>query len=77
MIRILLLLRERENRSRESSTVSDKWVLEEACNRNSLQCDGTFQNVLGRKFDDEIIPLFANILSFIDCYSNLEILTAR
>ena len=66
--RILLLLKERE-KIEESD-----WVLDEACKRNSLQCDGTFQNVLTRKFDNEIIPMFANILSFVDCYSNLEIL---
>lgn len=40
-----------------------------------LQEAGTFQNAVVRKFDDIIIPIFAKIISVIDKYSNLKLLS--
>ena len=40
-----------------------------------LQEAGTFQNAVARKFDDIIIPIFAKVISIIDKYSNLKLLS--
>lgn len=67
--RILLLLEQGENIDRYSD-----WVIKVACDKRSLQSGGTFQNALARKIDEVLIPFFANILSFVDCYYNLDII---
>ena len=69
MKRITLLLKERETVSKDVH-----WVLNEACNGRSLQSGGTFQNVLARKLDEVIVPVFARILASIDCYYNIDII---
>lgn len=69
MRRILLLLREIEIVGKDSN-----WVFSEACNGRSLQSGGTFQNVLVRKFDNVIIPVFASVIKVADSYFNLEML---
>ena len=62
-------------KQREEVIIQDKeWVLNEALDGRNLQSGGTFQNVLARKLDKEITPIFATILSFVDNYSNLEIM---
>lgn len=53
---------------------SDQWVLHEACNRNALQHRGTFKNALARKLDDVIIPIFSGVITFIDQFSNLNLI---
>ena len=40
-----------------------------------LQEAGTFQNAVVRKFDDIIIPIFAKIISIVDKYYNLKLLS--
>ncbi len=70
--RILLLLKQREEFHEKSD-----WVLREARDETSLQTGGTFQNVLARKIDAAIVPIFANILALVDCYYNLEIIRIR
>ena len=49
------------------------WVLNEAMSRKKLQSGGTFRNVLSRKLDEVIIPIFAEVLVSIDRYSNLDL----
>ena len=53
---------------------SDKWVLQEACNRNALQHGGTFKNALARKLDDVITSVFSGVIAFIDQFSNLNLM---
>ena len=53
---------------------SEKWVLHEACNRNALQHGGTFRNALSRKLDDVIISVFSGVITFIDQFSNLNLI---
>ena len=62
------LLQERETISKS------EWVLDEALSAKKLQSGGTFQNVLKRKLDEVVVPIFAAILAFIDQYSNLSLL---
>ena len=49
------------------------WVLDEAMSRKKLQSGGTFRNVLSRKLDEVIVPIFAEVLVSIDRYSNLDL----
>ena len=64
-------------KEREELGTDKEWVLREALDEKKLQIGGTFQNVLTRKFDEVITPIFAAILSFIDQYSNLDIIKPR
>ena len=66
---ILRLLRERE-----SALCNPNWVLNEAMSRRSLQHGGTFKNVLARKIDDVTVPIFAEIIAFLDHNCNLSLL---
>ena len=69
---IAILLKERDD------VINDRqWVLNEALNGRNLQSGGTFQNVLSRRLDEVIIPIFSAILSFVDRYSNLDLLRNR
>ncbi len=48
------------------------WVLTEALNPKKLQNGGTFRNILARKLDDVIVPIFAAITALIDHNYNLN-----
>lgn len=61
-------------KEREQIPIFKEWVLNEALSTEKLQNGGTFQNVLTRRFDEVVIPLFADILLFVDHYSNLNLL---
>uniref|UniRef100_A0A1X7U225 AAA+ ATPase domain-containing protein n=1 Tax=Amphimedon queenslandica TaxID=400682 RepID=A0A1X7U225_AMPQE len=67
------ILKDRE--LKEGTNVQQKWILDESMNMTKLQEAGTFQNAVVRKFDDIIIPIFAKIISVIDKYSNLKLLS--
>lgn len=67
---IYRLLKERED---DRPDLSD-WVLHEALNASSLEVGGTFRNVLVRKIDEVVIPIFANIIASIDRYYNLNLI---
>ena len=54
-----------------------EWVLNEALNGRHLQSGGTFQNVLCRRIDEILTPIFAALLAIVDQYSNLNLLSAR
>ena len=49
-------------------------MLNEALNAVKLQNGGTFRNVLARKLDGVIIPIFAGIIGFIDRNYNLNLI---
>ena len=51
-----------------------QWVFEEAMNLQHLQEGGSFSNVLIRRFDKTLKPLFILIIRFIDRHSNLYLL---
>ena len=52
-------------------------MLIEAMSEKRLQSGGTFRNVLSRKLDEVVVPIFAEILAFIDRYSNLDLISKK
>ena len=54
-----------------------EWVLDEAMSGKKLQSGGTFRNVLSRKLDEVITPIFAEVLVHVDRYSNLDLLKRK
>ena len=64
------LLEERE----EIYKLGADWILKEALNTKKLQSSGTFQSVLARKLDEEMIHPLREIIVFIDRYYNLDLL---
>ena len=50
------------------------WMLTEALDSRKLQSSGTFQNCLARKIDDVIIPIFSELIEFMDTCSNFDLL---
>ena len=54
-----------------------EWVIGEAMNGKKLQSGGTFRNVLSRRLDEVIIPIFAEVLVHVDGYSNLDLLKRK
>lgn len=50
------------------------WVSNEAMSHKSLQYGGTFRNVLSRKIDAVIIPIFSQIIASIDQNYNLSLI---
>ena len=72
MKQIKHLLKERDELDNDS-----QWVLNEALDGRRLQSGGTFQNVLSRRLDEVVIPVFASIIAFVDQYSNLAHLNSK
>ena len=58
---------------KEDVEQDEEWVLDEAMNGKKLQSGGTFRNVLSRKLDEVITPIFAEVLQFVDHYCNLDL----
>ena len=54
-----------------------QWVVKEAMNPKSLQHGGTFRNVLSRKVDEVVIPIFSEIISIIDQNYNLNLIDPK
>lgn len=67
------LLKERE----EDRPDLSEWVLSEALNASKLEVGGTFRNVLARKIDDVVTPIFAKIIACIDCNYNLNLIDPK
>ena len=67
------LLKEREQ-VREDDT---NWVLNEALSIRKLQNGGTFQNVLARKLDGVLVPIFSEIIALVDRNYNLNHLNPK
>ena len=53
---------------------SKNWVFLESVESKKLRQGGTFRNCLSRKFDEVIVPIFAEILSTIDKNYNLSLI---
>ena len=64
-------------RVREEVMEEKEWVLDEAMSGKKLQSGGTFRNVLSRKLDEVITPIFAEVLVRVDRYSNLDLLKRK
>ena len=64
------VLRQRDQMTNEGT----EWVLDEAMNGKKLQSGGTFRNILSRKLDEVITPIFAEVLVHVDRYSNLDLM---
>lgn len=65
-------------RERDDIRVDEKnWVVREAMDPKSLQQGGTFRNVLSRKTDKVIIPIFSEIISVIDQNYNLNLVDPK
>ena len=62
---------------REEVMEEKEWVLDEAMSGKKLQSGGTFRNVLSRKLDEVITPIFAEVLVHVDRYSNLDLLKRK
>lgn len=54
-----------------------QWVIKEAMNPKSLHHGGTFRNVLSRKVDDVVIPIFSEILASVDRNYNLNLIDPK
>ena len=67
------LLKERE----EDTSDLSEWVLSEALSASKLEVGGTFRNVLARKIDEVVIPLFAKVIACIDCNYNLDLIDPK
>ena len=70
VIHIHRLLNEREHIYEQGAD----WVLVEALDTKKLHSNGTLQNVLARKLDDEMSRPFTEIIAFIDRHYNLDLL---
>ena len=53
------------------------WVLGEALNASNLEVGGTFRNVLARKIDEVVIPIFAKVIASIDRNYNLDLINPK
>ena len=53
------------------------WVLGEALNSSNLEVGGTFRNVLARKIDEVVVPIFAKIIATIDRNYNLDLINPK
>lgn len=67
------MLKERESVWKEEK----HWVIREAMDMKSLHHGGTFRNVLSRKVDEVITPIFSEIISSIDRNCNLNLIDPR
>ena len=54
-----------------------QWVLNEAMDARKIQNGGTFRNVLARKIDDVVVPIFSEIIACIDRNYNLDLINPR
>ena len=58
---------------RDQVRVDEKnWVVNEALSARKLQNGGTFQNVLARKIDNVLTPIFSEIITLMDHNYNLN-----
>jgi len=53
------------------------WVLNQALSTRKLQNGGTFQNVLARKLDEVLVPIFSEIIALVDRNYNLDCLDPK
>ena len=70
---MLALLKQKE----KDESGDDNWACNEALSAKKLQHGGTFRNALARKVDEMLIPLFAEIIAFIDFNYNLDLVVSN
>lgn len=51
-----------------------EWIVNEAMNAKSLHQGGTFRNVLSRKVDQVVTPIFSEIIAAIDQNCNMNLI---
>lgn len=51
------------------------WIFREAMDSKSLQHGGTFRNCLGKRIEEKLTPLLAEIIAFVDMNYNLNLLS--
>ena len=73
MTHIHELLKGRENIRQDEKN----WVLNEALDAKKLKSGGTFRNVIARKLNDVVVPIFAEILAMIDHNYNLDLVDPK
>jgi hypothetical protein len=61
-------------KERDSVVENSNWILHEAMSKRRLQIGGTFSNVLSRRLDNIIVPIFSKIIAFLDRSCNLSLL---
>ena len=66
---VFRLLKERDEQFNDRM-----WVLGEAMSVKNLQNGGTFRNVLARRVDTVVIPIFAGVIARIDLNYNLDLI---
>ena len=54
-----------------------EWVIDEAMNPKSLHHRGTFRNVLTKRVDKIVIPIFSEIIARIDRNCNLDLINPK
>ena len=70
---IYRLLKQRE----EDRSDLSNWVLDEALSSTNLEVGGTFRNVLARRIDEVVIPIFAEIIANIDRHFNMNLINPK
>ena len=73
VMHIYRLLKQRED-DRHGLT---HWVLDEALSSTNLEVGGTFRNVLARRIDEVVIPIFAGIVASIDHHYNMDLINPK
>ena len=67
---IYKLLKERE----VNYPVTSEWVLSVAMDAKRLEAGRTFTSSLTSAYDKIVIPIFAKIIAWVDCYNNLDLI---
>ena len=70
---IFTILQERDQLCRDKKD----WIIQEAMDANKVQFGGTFRNVLSRKLDEIVIPIFSEIISMMDQHYNLNLIDPK
>ena len=70
---VIRLLQERD--SCMDVDAANRWVTNEALSHSSLQVGGTFRRALWLRVVNTVTPILAEIIAFIDCNCNLQLIS--
>ena len=70
---VIRLLQERD--SRVEVDAATRWVRNEALSHSSLQVGGTFRRALWLRVVNTVTPILAEIIAFLDCNFNLQLVS--
>ena len=70
---VIRLLQERD--SRMEADAATRWVRNEALSHSSLQVGGTFRRALWLRVVNTVTPILAEIIAFLDCNFNLQLIS--